>query len=315
MINTARIAHSSRQRAEERVLCAILHATTPYGLYALAASVAVWITQRTRSRFVALQALQAMLFQLATLAAQLVTFGLFMASFFFAAFSGLIARTGYTEPELTSFLIAAWVFGMACVFFFQLILPLWGVWAAVRILRGRNFRYPILGQLAVRWATPESFTIRSERASDTGSSEPVLAALGYLGVLVGLSPILSPILWATTKHRSQFLSYHLLQAPLFQLIVAGASFIWFFGIWGLGLLSSLFGRYLPADLWRPVTLIIGSPVAVFIWVGTFAVLFLTTGLLSVIAAVRVFKGEEFRYPVVGSWLTNYLHHDDPLFLS
>jgi hypothetical protein len=47
--------------------------------------------------------------------------------FFFAALSGLIARTGVTEPELTAFLINAAILGFGCIHFFQWIFPLWGI--------------------------------------------------------------------------------------------------------------------------------------------------------------------------------------------
>jgi hypothetical protein len=48
-----RVARSLRQRAEEQVVSAILHASSPYFFFAIAASSVVWTQQRARSRFLA----------------------------------------------------------------------------------------------------------------------------------------------------------------------------------------------------------------------------------------------------------------------
>jgi hypothetical protein len=84
---------------------------------------------------------------------QFLVFGLFAVGINIAVFTGLFARTGASEPELTTFLGAAVILGSVSIFFFQLIFPLWGVWAAVRTLCGRNHRYPILGRLAINWSS------------------------------------------------------------------------------------------------------------------------------------------------------------------
>lgn len=313
-IAPSRIAQSLRRRAEEQVVCAILHASSLYGLFALAASSIVWATQRTRSRFMAFQSLQALIFQLFIFLALLVLFALLMAGFFFAASSGLIARTGVTEPELTAFLIDAAILGFGCIHFFQWIFPLWGIWAAVKTLRGRNFRYPILGSLAAHWLVRRPVVIESvpanrESNGESLTGESTLAGLGHLSILGGLSPILVPILWATAKQRSQFLTYHLLQAALFQLLTMGIILTWLFVMLGLPLLFGWVGGLLPTAIFTAVTEITASPVFSSGCPGIMGILVLITGILALVAAIRAFKGKEFHYPVVGSWLANYLNRE------
>jgi uncharacterized Tic20 family protein len=260
----------------------------------------------------AFQSLQALIFQLFTFLAILLVFALLMAGFFFAAFSGLIARTGVTEPELTAFLVNAAILGFACIHFFQWIFPLWGIWAAVKTLRGRNFRYPILGRLAAHWLARQPVVIQSvpanrEPNTESLTGEAILAGLGHLSIVGGLSPILVPILWAAAKQRSQFLTYHLLQAALFQLLTIGVILTWLFVMLGLPLLFGLVGRLLPTTIFKAITEITALPIFSSSCLGIMGIVVLITGILALVAAIRAFKGKEFHYPIVGSWLANYLN--------
>ncbi len=310
-IHAARVARSRRRRAEERMICAILHGTSLYGLLALAASSVVWVTQRARSRFVALQALQALMYQMTGFLLFLLTFCLVGIGFNIAAYSGLIARTGGDQPQLTSVLIVAGVLGFASIWFFRLVFPLWGVWAGVRVLRGRNFRYPILGRLAASRGNQGSVVVRREpedrsTSGNASSGEPILAGLVHLSMLGGLAPILAPLLWATAKRRSEFLTHHLLQAALFQMLVLGMVFGWFFITWLALVFLAVIGGPLAAVL-EPVSRMVDTPPFFFVETGMIVIPLLITGILAVVAAVRAFRGEDFRYPIVGKWLVNYLN--------
>ena len=41
--------------------------------------------------------------------------------------------------------------------------------------------------------------------------------------------------------------------------------------------------------------------------GVIGVLLLIVGVLALAAAIRAFRGKEFRYPIVGGWLASYLN--------
>lgn len=274
-ITDRRILRSQQRRAEEQVVAAVLHASSLLGFIAIIASAAVWSNQRIRSRFLAIQARQAMLFQIVTAIGLLITFILFMAGFYTALFSGLIARTGVSEPELTSALILAAVVGGTTLVFFLILLPLTGVWAAIRILRGHNFRYPLLGRLVVNWYNQKydtSMTALSPSIPSFNTSEPdtTVAGIAHLGILAGFGPVVAAVLWATTPQHSLKLTFNLMQAALFQMCLMAVIFIGFCAF--------------PAS----------------------AILILPLGLLSIVAAIRAFAGREVRYPVLGNWLARYL---------
>ncbi len=257
--------------------------------------------------FIALQSLQALIFQLTAFLARVVTFGLLAIGFYLATFSGLIARTGFTEPELTSALLIAAVVGFTAVLFFQWIFPLWGVWAAIRILCGRNFRYPILNNIAIKWYARHPINFEGiSTGHKTFDGEAILAGITHLSILGGLAPILAPILWATAKRRSRFLTHNLLQAAIFQLFIMGASSIWFLSSWLFTFLFAWLGELSPMDVLIPVRGITDSPLIFFGGFGVMAILVLITGLSALIGAIRTFKGKKFNYPIVGKWLVRYL---------
>jgi uncharacterized Tic20 family protein len=276
----------------------------------LVTSALVWATQRFRSRFLVVQALQALLFQLCALLCRFLTFGLFVVGANLVVFSGRIARASVGGPRLLAFLGGIMVLGSVSIFLFQFTLPLWGVWAALRILRGRHHRYPVLGRLAINWSSRWSVSVEAspdgELSAEELISETVLAGLAHLSVLGALSPILAPILWATVKHRSRFLTHHLLQAALFQLSVAGLGAVFFFGVLPTTMLLRIFGKYLPFGLAYPVVRIVDTAFP-FGFTGILVLLGLLFVLLVLVAAIRAFKGKEYHYPIIGTWLIRYLN--------
>ncbi len=241
----------------------------------------------------------------------LLVSALFAAGFLFAAFTGLIARTGVTEPELTAFLINSALLGSGVIHFFMFVFPLWGVWAAVQVLRGRNFRYPIIGCLATQWMAGQVATTGALPARQTGGmeasmNESTLAGLIHLSLLGGFGPILSPILWATARQRSEFLTYHLLQAALFQLLTIGVLLVMLLGGLGLPLVFIVSGILLPREVFQSLTHIPALSTLPTVCTGMIGLWLLVAGILALTGAIRAFKGREFHYPIVGGWLARYL---------
>lgn len=308
---TERLEHARKQRKEEQVVAAILHMSSPWGFFALISSGIVWAASKTRSRFLMVQALQAFLFQLFSFSAFGVLFLVFMIGFNYAAFSGLIARTGYTEPELTSSLIIAAIVGFAAIFFFQFIFPLWGVWAGIQILRGRSFQYPILGKLVIKWTSRQPFIIKADphvRTSSESDNSPVIAGLGHLAIFTQFSLFLSPVLWAINKPRSRFLSHNLLQASLFQMTMTMILVLLYFVVWGGGMLLGLlqmFGVVSP-DFFVGLSELARITYFPFSFGIIFGLLVLTSTIYVIVAAVQAFRGKDFHYPFVGKWLLHYI---------
>ena len=308
---TERLAYALKQRKEEQVIAAILHMSSPWGFFALLSSGIVWAASRGRSRFLMVQALQAFLFQLFSFLAFGAMFLIFMLGFYYAAFSGLIARTGATEPELTANLITAAIIGFGAIFFFQFIFPLWGIWAGIQILRGRSFHYPVLGKFVIKWTSRESFIVKAEphvRNSSDSDNAHIIAGLGHLAIFAQFSLFLSPILWATNKPRSQFLSHNLLQASIFQMTMTIVFVLLYFAVWGSGLLIGLLqmSGMVPAEFMNGLSelaRIIYFPISFGV---LFVLLLLASSIYVALAAVQAFRGKDFQYPIIGKWLLHYI---------
>ena len=308
---TNRLDNAHKHRKEEQVVAAILHMSAPWGFFALISSGIVWAVSKSRSRFLMIQALQAFVFQLFSLLAFAGVFLLFMIGFYYAAFSGLIARTGVNEPELTSNLFIAAILGFAAMFFFRLILPLLGFWAGIQVLRGKSYQYPILGPAVIRYTSRQPFVVKTDpyiHKSPESENEHIIAGLGHAAMFVSFSLFLSPILWATTKARSRFLSHNLLQASVFQIVATIIITFSYFVIWGGGALISL----LPMFGMQPTQPIYSGAPSVgmtYLPIGLgilFFLFLLTCAICVVIATVQAFRGKEFNYPVVGKWLSRYI---------
>jgi uncharacterized Tic20 family protein len=255
-----------------------------------------------------------LLFQVVTITLATVMFLLFMAGFYYAAFSGMIARTGVTDPELTSNLIVAWVVGFAIVFFFQFALPWWGLWAGIRVLRGHAFRYPLLGKLAIRWTSRRPFEVEptarvSSRLSSADTGQNILGVLAHLLVPAGMSVIVSPVLWAATRPRSRYLTHHLLQAPLFQISTTAVMGLSALVIWGGGVLGTL-ASPLWSSLPPPVISVVDAIATLTLyplgWMLLLGLFWVMTVVSAVVAAIQTAHGREFNYPVVGRWVAKYI---------
>lgn len=312
----SRHGKARRKRNEEQLICAILHASSPFGIYSIIPSAVVWSSYKNRSQFLGIQALQAMLFQIFSFALFAGVFIIFGVGFYYAAFSGLIARTGVNEPELTKNLIIAAIVGFASLFFFQFVFPLGGVWAGIQLFRGRNFQYPVLGKLAVNLMSRKPFIVKTNPkpvSNSTLSNESkILAGLGHLTVLGGLSLIISPILWATTRHKPSFLTFHLIQASIFQLLMTLIISISFFITWGITAGQGLFsfmGLALPQNISALVTNFLHYTFFPTGWMLVMGSLLIVTGLLALVAAIMAFTGKNFNYPIIGKWLSKQLNQN------
>jgi uncharacterized protein len=131
--------------------------------------------------------------------------------------------------------------------------------------------------------------------------ERLLGALAHASIIANIVSmagiVATTVLWVTQRERSRFVRAHALQALAFQAVVLLALAVMLLA-WGACLALSL----LPAAL-RPDLYAEGGPPAAF-WVVLvllvvplgFAV---ATTLYGLYGAYRVFRGQPFRYPLVG----------------
>ena len=134
---------------EDRVVAALTHSSVLlYGMGIIAA-VVVWATQKDRSPYVAFQALQSAVYQMAGIIVFILSWCCW-GVLYFASFIPLMvaAEQGASGPPLY-FLIS-----MMLMFAPFALMALWilgGLWAAVRTLQGREFHFIFLGDWLERW--------------------------------------------------------------------------------------------------------------------------------------------------------------------
>lgn len=138
---------------EDRWVTAMGHFSVIIALWGLVVPLLTFFTQRKRSAFLRFQSLQTLVYQ------GLGTLGLFVASMVLGLGGFVFGLLVAANPLLDSvFIIIAALLFMIVTLLFLLLLPLYhilGQWAGLRTLQGHNYRYPLVGRLAARWADPE----------------------------------------------------------------------------------------------------------------------------------------------------------------
>ena len=130
---------------EERILSALAHGSAVIQGVGMLVGVLLYVTQRDRSERVAFQALQAAVFQFVGL---VLTMGLWFA---WGIFYGISMIPLMQNPEAFEdappplFFIS--LASMAVPFALMLIWGLYGLLGALQTLRGRDFRYIVIGKL------------------------------------------------------------------------------------------------------------------------------------------------------------------------
>ncbi|HSL28235.1 MAG TPA: DUF4870 domain-containing protein, partial [Anaerolineales bacterium] len=144
---------------EFRWVAAMGHFSILIFLWGMLAPLTAWTFQGGRSAFLKLQSIQTLLYQAGT------TVLSFMAFFFYLIGLALLI-VGIETMETQSFdapigVLGLLLFGMVLLVSTLLILlvPLLhilGQWAGYRLLKGDDYRYPLLGRLAERWTAKSS---------------------------------------------------------------------------------------------------------------------------------------------------------------
>jgi uncharacterized Tic20 family protein len=134
-------------------MAALAHGSALLFGMGIIAAVVIWVTQKDSSRYVAFQALQALVYQLAGILVQMIAWCCWTA-LYFASFIPLIAvAEAGGEPPFIFFA------SMMLMFVPLGLMGLWilgGLWGAVRALQGRDFRYLLIGDQLERWLTQQN---------------------------------------------------------------------------------------------------------------------------------------------------------------
>ena len=157
---------------DERIMAALAHAGVILPFWGLIGAIVIWATQREKSRFVGFQALQVLAYQLALVLTGALGFACYICSIFgtvFGAFLliplGLVASEGAAEGAPGAEGIIGMLLTMVTTFFPFCVMGLfvlvgiafvvYGLYGAMRVLQGQDFRYAIVGRWLERYLNRE----------------------------------------------------------------------------------------------------------------------------------------------------------------
>jgi uncharacterized Tic20 family protein len=144
-------------------LAALGHASVIIPFWGLIAAIIIWATQREKSRFVGFQALQGVAYQLSLVVLAFIGGACYMCAFFGTFLlvpAGIFVAEGAGEADAAAMLLSMIATGFPfCIMgIFALIgfaFVLYGLYGAVRVLQGHDFRYAIIGGRLERYLNQE----------------------------------------------------------------------------------------------------------------------------------------------------------------
>lgn len=144
---------------EDRWVVSMGHFCVIIPLWGLIAPIAAWVVQGKRNLFLKFQSAQTIVFQAGTM----LLYGVAGVMYFGGAFFLILSAGLSGLPDIGSPIgivgISAFGVSMLCAFFIVLIVPLlhiMGQWAGYRILKGDDYRYPLVGRWVERWLVKQT---------------------------------------------------------------------------------------------------------------------------------------------------------------
>ncbi len=143
---------NSDSNQNDKIMAALAHVSVILPFMGVIAPIVIWVTQKDKSEYVAFQALQAIIYQLLMILTWFVGMGCYVLSFFGTfltiPFSG--GNHGTPNPTMApifalGFIIPFLVFG--AIFVGGALFVLYGLFGAIQVFRGKDFRYIIGNRL------------------------------------------------------------------------------------------------------------------------------------------------------------------------
>jgi Uncharacterized protein conserved in bacteria len=294
---------------EERIWAVLSHLSSlAFGMGILLPIIG-WSDQRRKSDYSSFQSLQA-------LGYQSLGFTIWILSYLIVFMAALIAlvvmsfQTEKTGKSFTPFLGPGAILLFGVVFGFFAIYFLLPIIAAVACAFGKDFRYPIMGDRLARYLEYEPAQSAHEPVWLNEDHEfRWLAAMGHFSILVMLWGMLTPLTtWILYGKRSFFLKFQSIQTLVFQ---AGTTILYFVGgfIYLFGFLVLILGAGMVGEgNFNSTAGIFGIIVFGLSLLISF-VLILLVPLLHILgqwAGYRVLKGDNYRYPLIGKLVENWI---------
>lgn len=120
---------------------------------------------------------------------------------------------------------------------------------------------------------------------NVSQEEKVLSGIGHLSLLFGwLALLYNLVVWFMYREKSKFVAGHVKQALGLWVLVTAVQLVLTFLVTGTAFLSTR------------------SPGALFGGISLTLIIWLVTAVMTVIAAIRGFSGQEYRHPVIGDMI-------------
>ncbi len=289
---------------DDRIWAAIAHGSGFFVFFGPIIPVILWFTQRKKSAYIAFQALQAMVYQSLFFWTWVLLIPLLMIVIVaIMVLVGIVVARDPNNAFLMGFLPQLLIWGTMLGTF--LVYTGIGVWGAIASLMGRDFRYPFFGERMARmldYHGPDTASLPED------AEDHIVGAVCHSTSALLLWGIVTPIVvWITQHERSIFLRFQALQALIYQAIGIVAYFafmmlymVFFFGFMGAALFASNSSSS-AAPAWLGIAML---PFLAIMCV--FALAGLVYPVLAFVAAVRVWNGHDFHYPILGSILASRL---------
>jgi uncharacterized Tic20 family protein len=288
--------------SEEKFWAVLAHLSALVGGVGLIIPTYGWAENRTKSRYAAFQSLQALGYQtlgytLWTLAYVLVLIVLFVATL------PMLPKNAQDFAALNHWLSLHVLVSLGL----YAIYMLFPVIAAVTCALGRDFYYPLLGRRLAHYIRYDPTV--PETGLDEEHEERFAVSMGHFGVIFPLTGLLVPVvLLATQAARSRFVKFQAAQTLVFQLVGSVLLF-------GLGLLAFaiLVAGLLPFAL---ALVNSGQPpmeglFSILVFLTCLFVIVLIVPLFQILgqwAGLRILQGRDYRYPLVGRRVEDWLAH-------
>jgi uncharacterized Tic20 family protein len=163
------LGYDSTQQAEEqtwlneyhefRWVAAMGHFSILILLWGMLAPLTTWMLYGKRSQFLRFQSIQTLVYQAGTTVLYFVALAMYLLGFF----ALILPAASAGEPNLNSTvgMVGLVIFGIflliaLLIMIFIPLLHILGQWAGYRVLKGADYRYPLVGRLVEKWISKNS---------------------------------------------------------------------------------------------------------------------------------------------------------------
>ena len=294
---------------EDRIWAVIAHLSAiAFGMGILLPIIG-WAEQRRKSNYTSFQCLQALGYQSVGYTAWFLMYllvALVLVIIMFVALAMVTEESMQFDQFLLGWIsfLGIFMFGMLALY---LLLP---VIAAVSCALGRDFHYPILGEKLAHYLGYDPDNNSEEQTwLIEEHEERWVAAMGHFSILIMLWGMLAPFTALLLQgKRSIFLKFQSIQTLVYQGVATalyfGAGFVYMLGIFllaaSMGIMENMqagSSEMIPGFIIFIATSLIA--VVILLLIPLFHV-------LGQYAGYRVLKGDDYRYPLVGKLVGQWI---------